>query len=136
MSFKTLILALLLGTVSCATTPSDKPLPTPIGTWRIVRFSRHDIETGQDTNIKGESPTGYLIYTAGGHVVVWLAGDNRTPQVGAVAQDRERLAWFNETISGYSGTYSVACTLAAGMTLRCLVITRASSPRANWAWRA
>lgn len=99
------VTALLTG---CATRASS-PLPaqSPVGTWRIVSFSRHDIESGKNTNLKGDAPTGYLTYTAGGHVVVCLIGDNRRPQAGEVANDEERSAWFQDIISAYSGTYTV-----------------------------
>jgi hypothetical protein len=78
-----------------------------VGTWKLLSFSRHDLANGSDSNIVGEHPTGYITFTSGGHMVVWLVGDNRKPPSGTVATDAERLAWFKDIISAYGGTYSV-----------------------------
>jgi hypothetical protein len=76
-----------------------------VGTWKILTFSRHDVATGSDSDMWGH-PTGHIAFTPGGHVVVWLVGDSRHP-LAEVRTDAERLAWFKDIISGYSGTYTI-----------------------------
>ena len=92
-----------LGTISAVAEGKD-PI---VGTWKLLSFSRHDLANDSDSNIVGEHPTGYITFTLGGHMVVWLVGDNRKPPSGTVATDAERLAWFKDIISAYGGTYSV-----------------------------
>ena len=98
-------IGILVGLVATsAIAESKNPI---VGTWKLLSFSRHDLANGSDSNIVGEHPTGYISFTPGGHMVVWLVGDNRKPPSGAVATDAERLAWFKDIISAYGGTYSV-----------------------------
>ncbi len=88
-----------------ATQAADKSV---IGTWQLQSWVSQDAETGKITNVFGERPTGYLIYTAGGRMTVNLSADGRK----ALSGDRfttpaeERAQAFSTNIA-YSGTYDI-----------------------------
>jgi len=67
--------------------------PTPyaqselVGTWRIVSFEDRDARTGEWVNSLGERPTGYLVYTPDGRVMVQLTGGLARGNAGAGSGD-------------------------------------------------
>lgn len=79
-----------------------------VGTWLLQSWVSTDAETGAVVNVFGEHPTGYLIYTAGGHMAVVLTADGREKLSG----DRyntpveERARAFSSSVA-YSGTYEI-----------------------------
>lgn len=79
-----------------------------IGTWRLLSWVSEDAETGKITDVFGEKPNGYLIYTAGGRMTVNLSAYGRKPLSG----DRyntpadERAQAFSTNVA-YSGTYDI-----------------------------
>lgn len=79
-----------------------------IGTWLLQSWVSTDAESGTVVNVFGEHPTGYLIYTAGGHMAVVLTADGREKLSG----DRyntpveERARAFSSSVA-YSGTYEL-----------------------------
>jgi hypothetical protein len=46
-----------------------------VGTWRIASFSVMSLETNEVSRPFGEKPIGYLQYSPGGHIVVFLSAD-------------------------------------------------------------
>lgn len=79
-----------------------------VGTWLLQSWFSTDAESGAVVNVFGERPTGYLIYTAGGHMAVVLTADGREKLSG----DRyntpveERARAFSSSVA-YSGTYEL-----------------------------
>jgi hypothetical protein len=73
-----------------------------VGTWKFISYLRTDPETGKNTNIMGESPKGYLIYTREGRMMVIVVADNRE----APKADEDRIALHKHMVA-YSGRYTV-----------------------------
>lgn len=97
--------ALLLTLLSTSAMAVDKSV---VGTWKLLSWISTDAETKAVTNVFGDRPSGYLIYTAGGRMTVNLSADGRKPLSG----DRfntpapERAQAFSTNIA-YSGTYDL-----------------------------
>ena len=81
----------------------DDPL---VGTWKLVSSTRKDVESGEESHTYGSHPTGFLNYSAGGRMMVVIAGDSRKPPSGPVPTDAEIVAWFKSAMA-YAGTYTV-----------------------------
>jgi len=77
-----------------------------IGSWKLKSFTRKDLKSGTVTNVFGDSPSGYLIYTKGGRVFAFLVGSDRKSPAKAEATDAERAELFRSMV-GYTGTYKV-----------------------------
>ena len=76
-----------------------------VGTWRIVSSTQLDLDTKKTSAILGDHPVGYLQYSPGGHLVVFLsAGD--IVKTKPPYSDADRLAVY-DAMSAYAGTYSV-----------------------------
>ena len=96
---------LLVAFFAPATFAADNAI---VGTWQLESWVSTDTETGAVVNVFGEHPTGYLIYTAGGHMTVMLSADGRKKLSG----DRyntpvEERAQAFSSHAAYSGTYEV-----------------------------
>jgi Lipocalin-like domain len=85
-----------------------------VGTWKFSTYVRTNPITGKNTNIFGDHPRGWLIYTAEGHMMVIVIpesrktirerrGTNRTSQAdGLRVPDRVR-APLDQPIRTHSG---------------------------------
>lgn len=91
-----LILAMLIGTIT-RTAEAQSGAPSLVGTWRFVEISDWD-STGAQMKYYGDTPCGYIIYTATGQVSVHISRCT-TPEA-----DPSELA---ATYAGYFGTYTV-----------------------------
>lgn len=78
-----------------------------VRTWQLTEYSQEFQDRKEITRPFGEHPTGYIQYSPGGHVVVFLSfGD--TPKPGAALfTGTERIAFFNRMIGAYAGTYRI-----------------------------
>jgi hypothetical protein len=74
-----------------------------VGTWKFLSYVRTDPITGQNTNIFGEHPRGWLIYTAEGRMMVIVVPETRAP----LQHDEDRIEHHKQMVS-YSGRYTVA----------------------------
>jgi hypothetical protein len=72
------------------------------GTWKFVSYLRAEPDTGKDTDIMGENPKGYLIYTREGRMMVIVVADSRKPPKA----DEDRIALHKHMVA-YSGRYTV-----------------------------
>ena len=79
-----------------------------IGTWKLLSWVSEDAESGKITNVFGEKPNGYIIYTAGGRMTVNISADGRKPLSGDrfSTPAEERAQAFSTNIS-YSGSYDI-----------------------------
>ena len=50
-----------------------------IGAWELVRAVERDVETGVETNVLGERPRGFILYTPDGYMSAQLQGPARAP---------------------------------------------------------
>jgi Lipocalin-like domain len=74
-----------------------------VGTWRFLAYVRTDPTTGKNTNVFGEHPRGWLIYTAEGRMMVIVVPESRKP----LEKDKDRIAHHKQMVS-YTGRYTVA----------------------------
>lgn len=82
----------------------QKPLSEQIvGLWKLTNNTTKNVATGAMTPAH---PTGYQLFTKGGHMMFIQTAENRKPPAGKVATDAERVALFN-TLVAYAGTYKV-----------------------------
>ena len=100
----------LLGIICALSVPAiakaaDKSV---IGTWKLLSWVSEDAESGKISNVFGEKPNGYLIYTPGGRMSVNLSADGRKPLSGDrfTTPAEERAQAFSTWIA-YSGTYDI-----------------------------
>ncbi len=79
-----------------------------VGTWQLQSWVTTDAETAAVTNVFGAHPSGYLIYTAGGHMAVVLGADARRNLSGDryTSPVEERAQAFSTSVA-YSGTYTL-----------------------------
>ena len=77
-----------------------------VGTWRIASFSVMSLETNEVSRPFGENPSGYLQYSPGGHIVVFLSA-GEMPKVSPPFSDADRAAMHNKIFGAYAGTYTV-----------------------------
>jgi hypothetical protein len=77
-----------------------------VGTWRVASFSMVTLETNEVSRPMGENPTGYLQYSPGGHMVVFLSA-GEMPKVKPPFSDADRAAIHSKIFGAYAGTYSV-----------------------------
>src|SRR5258705_3592998 len=50
-----------------------------IGAWELVSAVERDVETGVETNVLGERPRGFILYTPDGYMSAQLQGPARAP---------------------------------------------------------
>ena len=78
-----------------------------VGTWRVTSFSILTTETNETAHPYGENPIGYIQYSPGGHVVVFMqAGDPPKPATLPYT-DPERAKIHAGMFGAYAGTYNV-----------------------------
>jgi Lipocalin-like domain len=99
------VVAFLISTMSWQARSADisKSL---VGTWRVTSFSMLTLETNEVSRPFGEHTIGYLQYSPGGHMVVFLsAGENS--KASPPYSDADRAAIYTGIFGAYAGTYSV-----------------------------
>jgi hypothetical protein len=77
-----------------------------VGTWRVVGFSMLTTETNEVSRPFGENPVGYLQYSRGGHMVVFLSA-GEMPKASPPYSDVDGAAIYSKIFGAYAGTYSV-----------------------------
>jgi len=100
-----LVSALSFAVIASASMAADNSV---VGTWLLQSWISTDSESGAVVNVFGEHPTGYLIYTAGGHmaVVLMTAGRDKLSGDRYNSPVEERARAFSTHVA-YSGTYEV-----------------------------
>ena len=73
-----------------------------LGIWRLVSFEVEFQATGEREHIRGKNPTGYIIFTPEGRMMVVLTNEGR--KVPKTDQDRADL--FNSMVA-YTGIYRI-----------------------------
>jgi hypothetical protein len=77
-----------------------------VGLWKLTGNTTRIVATGAMERQAGDHPSGYQLFTKGGHMMFFQAAENRKPPAGAAATDAERVALFNSLVA-YAGTYRV-----------------------------
>jgi Lipocalin-like domain len=78
-----------------------------VGTWQITNYSVLFLDTNESVRTMGEHPTGYIQYSPGGHMVVFLAAEDRKSPVGSAPTDAEAARLYRTIFGAYAGTYTV-----------------------------
>jgi hypothetical protein len=78
-----------------------------VGTWQITGFAFEYQDTKEIVRPVNR-PTGYLQYSPGGHMVVFVAdGDLPRPATPPTHTDAERAKIWTQIIGAYAGTYQI-----------------------------
>ena len=77
-----------------------------VGTWRLSSFSMLTLETNEVSRPFGENPIGYLQYSPGGHMVVFLSA-GEMPKASLPYSDADRAVIHSRIFGAYAGTYTV-----------------------------
>lgn len=78
-----------------------------VGTWRVTSFSALTVETGEVSRPYGEHPIGYIQYSPGGHVLVFLQAGEVRKDVPVPYSDAVRAEIHRSIFGAYAGTYNV-----------------------------
>jgi hypothetical protein len=73
-----------------------------LGIWRLVSFEVEFQATGEREHIRGKNPTGYIIFTPEGRMMVVLTNEGRK----APKTDQDRAQLFNSMVA-YTGIYRI-----------------------------
>ena len=77
------------------------------GTWRLLSFTQTILATGEEIDVFGQSPQGFITYGPDGRMMVLMVKDGRPrPSDLANITDQER-AELLRTMVAYAGTYNV-----------------------------
>jgi Lipocalin-like domain len=78
-----------------------------VGTWQLTSFSLVVLDTKETSRPYGDHPTGYIQFSSGGHMVMFLtAGDLQPPAAGSYT-DTERADVHRAIVGAYAGTYTI-----------------------------
>ena len=90
-----------------STLPSPDSLKTRLlGTWRILSWKRKLITTGEESDVLGPDPLGYVNYAPDGRVMVFVLRSGRFRPETNPPSAAEKLALF-DSMFAYVGTYDV-----------------------------
>jgi len=78
-----------------------------VGTWRVTDFSTLTVETNEISRPQGENPIGYIQYSPGRHMIVFLSEGNPPKPASFPYTDAERARIHKGIFGAYAGTYSV-----------------------------
>src|SRR3954470_17837891 len=77
-----------------------------VGTWQVKGYSTRFLDNNEVVHTFGDRISGYIQYSPGGHMVVFLVGGERKAPAGAIT-DAERSALFSGIFGAYAGTYKI-----------------------------
>src|ERR1700730_12751682 len=96
-----LIIGFLTAGWSAKAAETSSPI---VGTWQVVTSSMLTLDTNETSHPYGEHLKGYIQYSPGGHMVVFLAAENIKQPASAVYTDAERVEIHKAILGAYSGT--------------------------------
>jgi lipocalin-like protein len=84
-------------------TPANEEL---VGTWRLVRFTRTIVATGEAQETFGKAPSGFIQFGRDGRMMMFVVKDQRpSPTDPQKMTDQQRADLF-KTMIAYGGTYT------------------------------
>ena len=78
-----------------------------VGTWQLKSFSLIVVDTKETSRPYGENPTGYIQFSPGGHMVMFLAAGELKPPASGSYTDAERADVHRAIVGAYAATYTV-----------------------------
>lgn len=97
---------ILVYTTSWSVESAENSSPI-VGTWKVTDFSALTLETNEVSRPYGENPIGYIQYSPGGHVIVFLSEGAPPRPTSFPYTDTERARIHKGIFGAYAGTYSV-----------------------------
>jgi Lipocalin-like domain len=86
---------------------SAESLSPIVGTWQLTEYSQLILDTKEVIRPFGDHPIGYIQYSPGGHMLVFLTARELKRPSSATYTDAERAEIHKGIINGYVGTYTV-----------------------------
>src|SRR5436190_18959174 len=87
----------------CAADDITSPI---VGLWKLTGTTTKNVATGVMERPYGEHPSGYQLFTKGGHMIFLSVAENRKSPSQTVPTAAERAAFFDALIA-YGGTYKL-----------------------------
>jgi len=78
-----------------------------VGTYKLVGSTRKIVDTGEVSDTFGKQPSGYIVYTPDGRMLVLIVSDRNDrpmPEIGVAPTDEQTASLFRTMVS-YGGTY-------------------------------
>jgi hypothetical protein len=85
--------------------PATSAENSVIGTWQLTSFSLIVLDTKETGRL--DNPTGYIQFSPGGHMVMFLTAGELKPPASGSYTDAERAAVHRAIVGAYAGTYTV-----------------------------
>ena len=104
--FGVLALLLALPAICWPAYADDKKIPI-VGTWQVTSFALLELDTNKTSHPFGENPSGYIQYSPGGHMVVFLQSGNPKHPANFPYTDAERVHAHRSIFGAYAGKYAV-----------------------------
>src|SRR5436305_2991181 len=101
---------LTFGSLLCTGTIGNAAEISVVGTWQVKSFTYQNLATKELSYPFGHDVTGYIQYSPGGHMVVFLQQANPTVPAKLPYSDADRAAAHRTIFGAYAGTYSVEGT--------------------------
>jgi hypothetical protein len=98
----------LTSVVGLAQTDQSPPSAVSlVGSYKLVSSTRKVVDTGEVSDTSGKQPSGYIIYSANGRMLVLIVSDknDRPAPDNGVAPTDEQAAKLFRTMAAYGGTY-------------------------------
>jgi hypothetical protein len=89
--------------VASLTNAAENPL---LGTWKLKSYVRELTATGEQYNLFGDHPDGYLSYSQEGRMFTIITADKRITPKDPNPSDEEPVK-LHQTMSSYAGTYTL-----------------------------
>jgi hypothetical protein len=100
--------AFLIGAALPAIAWGNDGSPSIVGTWKLVSRSVIDLGSQRTLYDYGERPTGYVVYTPGGYMALFVAADaQKPPELPRSAGDAGEAPAASPAPRTYVGTYRV-----------------------------
>jgi hypothetical protein len=101
-----LVVCLALALSFCHSALADDRLAI-VGTWQLKAFSITSLETKETTRPAGENPVGYIQYSPGGYMIVFLQSRDPMRPTHSPFTDEERVEAHRSIVEAYAGRYTV-----------------------------
>ena len=104
ISSAVVLAATMMGILPANAADSRSPL---VGTWRVTSLASVTADGGEITHPFDDQVAGYVQYSPGRHMVVFLSTANPKRPASAAYTDAERAEIYKGIFGAYAGTYSV-----------------------------
>ena len=107
MKWRVMLAVLTTAAIWAGILPAVSVETALVGTWQLTSFSLIVVDTKETSRPYGENPTGYIQFSPGGHMVMFLAAGELKPPASGSYTDAERADVHRGIVGAYAGTYAV-----------------------------